>query len=241
MISLTAFCKDIRELVKIKEASKENAALLTSDEWTMNFYNKIEELLVNIKENPLLDIVCFDLAENEGISYARYIRKCYEKAFMILVADGDMSPMEYIRPDIMPSGLIVQPASYEDVKKVLYDVFESYMRKVKLKDEDKMYIIETKDGTIRMPYYNILYFESRNKKIYMRYGDKEVGFYSTMDKLSAELECSFVRIHRSFMVNREYIRHINLSKKMLTLKDNIKVPISRSFRSNIRELNNNDR
>lgn len=237
MISMMAFCHDVKELARIKQASKENAAIVDSQKWMMEFYSRIDDMLEKIKVNPIMDVVCFDLEQDQGISYAKYIRKCYEKAFMILMAGSDMSPMEYIRPDILPSGLIISPASDEDIRRVFRDVFESLMEQVREREEDKLYIVATREGIVRIPYSRIVYFESRNKKIYIRYDNREVGFYSSLDKIEGELECYFVRTHRSFMVNREYIRRINLSQNSVTLKDDITVPLSRSYKPYFKGMN----
>ena len=237
MISMMAFCHDIKELARIKQASKENAAIVGCQKWMMDFYNRIDDMLEKIKENPIMDVVCFDLEQDQGISYAKYIRKCYEKAFMILMAGSDMSPMEYIRPDILPAGLIISPATDDDIKKVFREVFEALIEQVRAREDDKLYVVATREGIVRIPYRRIVYFESRNKKIYIRYDNREVGFYSTMDKIESELECYFVRTHRSFMVNKEYIRRINLSQNIVTLKNDITVPLSRSYKPSFKGMN----
>ena len=238
MISLMAFCTDLQEFLMVRDASKINAAVVSNDNWIMDFFNKIEDVKNKIKENPLLDIICFELAKDEGISYAKYLRKCYEKAYMIVMADMNMSPKEYIRPDIMPAGLILQPASESDIRSVIKEVFEAYIdncNRHKNKDADA-FVISTSSGIINIPYNQISYFEARNKKIYIRYTDKEVGFYSTMDKIEAELEYRFVRTHRSFMVNKEYIRRIRLSSNEVVLKDKQRVPLSRRYKPSLKEL-----
>ena len=236
MISLMAFCTDLQEFLMVKDASKINAAIVSNDKWIMDFYNKIEDVKNKIKENPLMDIICFELAKEEGLSYAKYLRKCYEKAYMIVMADTNMSPKEYIRPDIMPAGLILQPASEEDIMRVTKEVFEAYIDSCSNQKNVDAFVISNNRGIINIPYHEISYFESRNKKIYIRYRDKEVGFYSTMDKIEAELQYKFVRTHRSFMVNKEYIRRIKLSSNEVVLKDRQTVPVSRRYKMSLKEL-----
>ena len=234
MVSLTAFCKDFKELLKLEKVSKKSAAILGNEKWIMEFYSKLEELMNKVNNNSLMDIICFDIQEDNGINYAKYLRKCYEKAFMILLVQMNMSPMDYIRADIMPAGIIVQPATSQEIFKVLNNVFETYIEKMNLKRFDKAFVVATKEGRVNIPYSKILYFEARNKKIYIRYNNTEVGFYATLDKLEAELECDFVRTHRSFMVNKAYIRKINLSKNCVLLKGDETVPLSRTYKSNIK-------
>ena len=236
MVSLMAFCKDMKELMKLKKTSKECAANVSNDKWVMEFYNRIDEVTRKVMDGELMDIVCFDLGEDEGISYARYLRRCYEKAYMILMADKDMSPMDYIRPDIMPSGLIVSPATQSDMKKVFMNVFETYMDNIRKKGEEKIYVVSNMEGLTRIPYSKIQYIESRNKRVYIRYDNKEIGFCSTMDKLEEELGDEFIRTHRSFLVRRENIRKVYLTKQIIVMRDDLVVPISRKYKPNLKEF-----
>ena len=236
MISMMAFCNDIEALLKVKMASKKNAALMGNEKWMMQFYNKIEEVKAKISENPLLDIICFDLGESEGISYARYLRKCYEQAMLVLLTDENTSPREYVRPDIMPSGLIIQPATSDEINRVIYEVFESFMEQIRLREINKSYVVATRDGRINIPYRKIEYFESRNKKIYIRFDNKEISFYSTMAQVQDELDNTFIRTHRSFIVNRHLIRKINLTDKTIVLKNEVMVPISRTYKHLLKEM-----
>lgn len=236
MLSMITFCKDMQELLKIKIISKNTVAVLSEDKWFMEFYNRLEEFKNKIKEGSKQDIICYDLEEGKGIDYATYIRKCYEHAMLILMADESISPMEYIRPDIMPAGLIMKPATDESIEKVIWDVFESYMEKIEKKGLDKAYIVSLKEEKITIPYSKILYFEARNKKIYIRYDNEEIGFYESIDNIEKELSKDFIRTHRSFIVNRRMIRKIKLTEKIVVLNSSIEVPLSRKYKNEVKVI-----
>ena len=141
MISMMTFCSDLQELLKFKRVSKDCVAKLCEDEWIMEFYQCLEKFKERIKDNPKLDMICYDIENEKGISYASYLRKCYEQAYLILMADMNISPMDYIRPDIMPEGLIVTPASDRDIIKVLRRVFETYLENMNKNNIKKSYIV----------------------------------------------------------------------------------------------------
>ena len=92
------------------------------------------------------------------------------------------------------------------------------------------------DGRILIEYDAISFFEARNKKIYLNTGIKEYGFYDTMEHLEKELGDPFIRCHRSFLVNRGKIEKTVLAKNMLTLKDGYEIPVSRTYRTAMRNL-----
>ena len=157
MISMMTFCSELQELMRIKNISKKHVAVLSEDKWVMDFYDKIEEFKIKIKENPQLDIICYELEPEHGINYASYIRKCYEQAYLILMADVSISPIEYIKPDILPTGLIITPATTEDVSKVLWDVFEAYMDKINGNKLKRAYVIANREDKTIIPYKDITF------------------------------------------------------------------------------------
>lgn len=236
MISMLTFCNDMQQLLKLKKISKRHAAILSDDSWTMNFYNKLDDFKQKILEGKVQDIICYEIGEDEGIDYAKYIRKCYEEAMLIIMADQSISPMEYIRPDVMPAGLIIQPATDEDMYRVLWDVLENYINKIISEQEEGAYIVSKKDGKVTIPYKNIMYFEARNKKVYIRYDNKEVGFYDSLDSIEEGLTEEFVRTHRSFIVNKKMIRKVMLSHNTVILRNRVEVPLSRKYKSILKEV-----
>lgn len=236
MVSMLTFCSDMQQLITLKNISKRHAAILTDDKWMMDFCNRLEEFKEKIKEGKAQDIICYELGDEAGIDYAKYIRKSYEKALMVLIADASISPMKYIRPDIMPAGLIVQPATDEDMYAVLLEVFESYINRILSVHNDKSFIISRRDGKINIPYSSILYFEARNKKVYIRYDDKEIGFSDSLENVEQDLSTEFVRTHRSYLVNKKMIRKILISQRTILLKNKIEVPISRKYKDILKEI-----
>lgn len=96
--------------------------------------------------------------------------------------------------------------------------------------------IDTKEGSVRVPYDKIYYFEAREKKIYVCAGNEEFGFYHTMDKLSEELPEHFLRCHRGFVVNSLKIRKVMLSQNVIRLADGFEVPLSRSYKADLKEF-----
>lgn len=109
------------------------------------------------------------------------------------------------------SGNIIMPTSVQD--------------RISVKDGDNTYIIKTSD---------ILYLKSENKKtvVATRKGSyrSRIGLQAWENKL---VDCGFIRCHRSYIVNSEYISkliHIIGEYKELTLDYcNVNIPISRQY------------
>lgn len=81
----------------------------------------------------------------------------------------------------------------------------------------------------RLPYGEILYFESSKRKIIIHTKDETMDFYGKLDELEKELkENSFFRIHQSYLVNPIYIK--NYSSHEVTLINELKISISSKYK-----------
>ena len=90
----------------------------------------------------------------------------------------------------------------------------------------------------RIPFGQIYYLEAREKKVFIRMRMEELAINGTMEKLSERLPENFLRCHRSFIVNMDYISQIKLAENMLYLREGLFVPVSRSYKATVkRQLN----
>ena len=80
----------------------------------------------------------------------------------------------------------------------------------------------------------VLYFESRKRKIAAVMERGELEFYLTMDELSERLsEAEFLRCHRSYFVNVRYVAQVQSDQ--ILMNNGERVPVSRSFLKQIRQ------
>ena len=151
----------------------------------------------------------------------------------MLIADVQTSPVTYMKPTILASALLLKPLKEAMVQQTVEEVFRCCIQE---NSDDEVFIVEAKEEKYRIPYSEILYFESRSKKIYACTANDEYGFYDTMDRLEEECMEHFVRCHRSFIVNRDKVDKVRLSQNYLTLQGGLEIPLSRSYKSVIKEL-----
>ena len=64
------------------------------------------------------------------------------------------------------------------------------------------------------------------------YGDKMMTDRNQLKNILKQLPPNFVKVHRSFIVNKNYIKVIN--SKSLLLDSNLEVPVSRTFKENLK-------
>ena len=103
-------------------------------------------------------------------------------------------------------------------------------------DLNEVFVYETKEGITKIPYDRIYYFESSRKKIYIRLQSEEYSYYDTLEQLLEHLPEDFVRCHRSFIVNKKKVVRYTAAENLIRLEDGTEIPVSRSYRSDIRNL-----
>lgn len=236
MVSLLTYDKSEKELQELRSLSKDIVALLSDEYWKMEHAHMLEHIKQFFKEQPLLDMLLYDISQKDDLEYLQDIRKEYKETLLMLIADIKTSPMDYLKPSIGASSLLIRPWSKEQAREVLEEFFCVFMEQMQQEQDDKVYLVETKEGTQRIPYNQIYFFEAREKKIYVCIGKEEMGFYDTIDNLSEKLPEQFVRCHRGFIVNKHKIKKVALSQNLIFLTDGYDVPLSRSYKSVVKGL-----
>lgn len=236
MVSLLLYDKDKSELEALHRLSKDLAAVLSEEYWKIIRAAAPDMLQAFFEDNPLLDMMLYDITPKAAIDSLLTIRKSYKEMQLLVIADLSTSPMEYMRPGIMASSLLLRPWTKEKAKEVLGEFFQAYIEQHSMTESKNVYVIETKEGNLHIPYEQIYFFEAREKKIFVCTGREEYGFYGTVDKLAEELPEQFIRCHRGFIINKYKIRKVAFSQNMVYLTDNLDVPLSRSYKPLLKGL-----
>lgn len=170
----------------------------------------------------MYDIIYLDIQmENgDGITAAKNIRLIDENVLFIYVSGYGKYMMQLFQLDVF--AFIPKPIQ----EKTLCDIFLKANRKVC----NKMFYFSFryKSEDFKIPCKDILYFESRGRRVstYLQNGEVE-GFNGKLSEVEARLSSSkipFVRIHQSFLVNYHLIR--SKTKTEVTMFDGTRLPIS---------------
>ncbi|MBR6478077.1 MAG: LytTR family transcriptional regulator DNA-binding domain-containing protein [Lachnospiraceae bacterium] len=200
----------------------------TSDEMLRTVVLENAEMVKKcVDEREEWDFISVDVSDDEGIENAERLRAGYPSAAMVLVADVAQSPIKYMKPSIMAAGLILKPLNPGMVSSVIKQMFERFITKESSTD---MLTVESREDKWRIPFSSIMYFEARMKKIYACTYTNEYGFYDTLDALIERLPDFFIRCHRGYVVNQNYVTKAAKAKGVLILKDDIEIPLSRSYK-----------
>lgn len=221
------------EMFMVEKELRERTAFCTDEQLNFVGLYTREAFEKFMSEEQSADIVCADITILRGIEQAEEIRKKYPKAALVLIADMSISPVNYMKPSILAAALLLKPLQELHIEQVIKEIFQCYIEQ---EADEEILVIETREEKQRIPYSQIMYFEARSKKIYVCTQNYEYGFYETMEHLEKQYAGKFIRCHRSFLVNRKMIEQVKLSQNYLTLHGGVEIPLSRSYKSQIKEL-----
>lgn len=235
MISALIYSHERRELSAISRLGREIICKISEDDWDFFSFSDKKDVYDFLSADPIIDMSCVDIFDTNGISIAERLRETNNNMYIILLTDASISPVLYIRPTIMAGSLLMRPLTEKSVKRVFTEAVRECLKKFR-KDDGEAFAIENRDGRQLIPYSRIIFFESREKKIFVNTGSREYSFYDTLDNLEKNLPKGFIRCHRSYIIARKNIKKIILSQNTIILDNECEVPLSRSYKSVFKEL-----
>lgn len=156
----------------------------------------------------------------DGISLARELREWDTEMLIVFITSQveymqtgyEVRAFRYLLKDQIETGL---PIIWKDIERELLERQDAYFT----------YAFERK--TYRVPLRDILYLESELRRIVIHTTSSDTAFlYGKLDDLASAYP-SFVRIHKSYLVNRRHIRTISVGMVVLTNGDPL--PVSRKY------------
>lgn len=185
-----------------------------------------EDAVFAIKNNQP-DLILIDIilcGEKTGIDLAHEINRHYHIPFIFLTSHADRSTIEAAK-STKPAGYIVKPFNRNDV----YASIEIAFNHIETKEEDQNIFLpdgrhKTKISVDELIYAhaegNYTTFITTSKRIVLRKCLKEVSETILNHK-------KFIRIHKSYLINKDAIRARNASNILLNNGEH--VPLGRAY------------
>jgi len=181
-----------------------------------------EELEKELLKGARYDLFYMDIQmkHGSGITVAEHIRKTDKNALFIFVSGYAQYAMELFRLDV--SAFVKKPIQKSSFREVFLEANQ------KICDKRFYFTFRYRSREYKVPCMEILYFESRARKIivWLQSGETEIfnGKLSDVEVSLSKGKVPFLRIHQSYLVNYHFIRA--RSKTEVALVDGLKLPIS---------------
>ena len=185
------------------------------------------ELVEYIKKNTIdvlfLDI---DMPSLSGMDIAQFLIDSNANILLVFVTSHDALVYQSFR--YHPFGFICKSHFDEEIGMVVKSIADE------LQKRNEYFSFKTSEGFFKVPFADILYFESESNYINLHCTDNQNKFRGTITSLENELAPKgFIRIHKGFLVNQQHIfaikgDDIELSNKRL-------LPIGRTNRESVKK------
>lgn len=188
-----------------------------------------QELCKFIKEGQAFDLIFLDIELNKlnGIEVGRIIREEIKDDITQIVYISAKKDYAIELFENRPLNFLVKPISEDKIIKNLKIAMEFH--------KNGNLFFEFSRGAVfyKIPYKEIMYFASNDKKIRVITINEEYEFYGKLTDLE-ELtnDKDFILIHKSYLVNYLYILEARYDNLKLT--NNVILPISQTYRKEVR-------
>lgn len=194
-------------------------------------YASGEELLFELEDSMDWQIVFLDIEmkKKDGMKSAMKLRKTlpavhiiFSTAYAEYAVDGyKVNALDYL----------LKPVKLEDVIKAL----RKYLA-IKPQTEKYSVFSDADDNLILIRHKDIISLEVMNKKVRLVYysenKEKEIILNSSLSKLETELNSeSFVKPHRSYLINLDHVDQISTDFLLMSNLD--KIPLSRRLAADV--------
>lgn len=222
-----AICDDKQQEIQEIKAYLEEWSRTRKQPVTAGIFKNSKEFLDKVyEENKLYDIVFLDIdfVPDDGIRTASKIRQKEQGSLIIFLAEYpkyifqafEVKAFRYIIKEKMAQEFIM---SMDDAVRELHCKIETFF-------------YEAKGKKVKIPFSEILYFESRRRMVQIKTKKGEKTFYGKLDDVESSLaDTAFIRCHQSYIVNLSWVREIR--KKELILENGEAVPVSESRRETV--------
>lgn len=185
-------------------------------------FDRGENLISSATEYQII-FLDIEMSGIDGIAAAKKLRSMNCHAEIIFVTSHpDFVFQGY---DVRALNYIIKPYNPEKIVSVLHAALDALNIST-----EKYYIIERKDGSIRLPLSCIKYFYSEKRMIHVVTTDNHYTFYEKLSSLEAQLPDSFVRIHNRYLIHMKFLQAI---KGNTVIVGDETLPVSRSCRSDL--------
>ena len=214
-------------------ASIENMILQYAEEKKIKTDIKLwysgEGLCNFLEQGGHLDILFLDieLFELTGIEVGSYIRnKMEDRGMQIIYISGKSSYAQKLFKT-QPMDFLVKPITQKQINDSLelaIKILEKNKEKFEFQNGREYYYV---------PYGEILYFESEDRKIKIVTAHDIKEFYGKIKDLEKSLPGGFFTIHRSYVINKTHV--IRYAYDMVEMDNGAALTISKAYRKLVRE------
>lgn len=169
---------------------------------------------------PDLDILFLDIQmpQINGMAYAKALRKRGIDCSIIFITALNEYVFEAF--EVEATDFLCKPLDFEKLTHALQRAISRTN-----KQREKCLLIQTMNWCKSIKFNTILYCEVMNRKVYLHTQNEVIDYYCKIEEMEKKLDSRFIRCHRSFLVNLDYV--YEYANGQIKLENGALLPVSR--------------
>lgn len=188
--------------------------------YTVSGFISGEELLMDISEHGIFDLIFLDieLTRIDGIVTAGQIREQFPQVFMIFISNYT----QYYKTafDVQPFQFLDKPIDEQEFNTIFERVYK------RLTDHTELLSFYYNRVHYNIHLHDILYFESNKRIVNVVCATRRYVYYGKLDDIEKRLSDSsqcFLRIHKSYLVNLDFVEEYRNEKMVMVNRDTLAI------------------
>lgn len=206
----------------IRNALGENVAAC------VNCYTSGEALLKEMEKGVRFDLIYLDYEMDglDGCKTGLAIRKRWKDwTSLIIYVSGHVDRIFQLL-EVSVFQFIKKPIDAGEFKRIFYQALE------RIEENKDTIVVKMGREAVALRRSEIKYLESVKRQVYIITEEDTFSVYEKLDVLAQQLVTlngTFVRIHQSFVINLDFVKHFCAAK--VIMKDGRELEVSRKYRS----------
>lgn len=215
-------CEDDEEQRKNFEKIINNIVIIENLDMKLSLSTEKPQDIINyVSKSDVNGLYFLDIdlkASINGIQLAAEIRKYDPRGFVVFITThAEMSYLTFLYK-VEAMDYIVKD-NYKNVEDRIHQCIMDAEKKYSAKTNElqKIFTIRVDDRIINVEFRKILFFETSYKihKVILHSVNRQIEFYAKMKDIESKLDDNFYRCHKSYIVNKNNIREIDISKRKI--------------------------
>ena len=192
--------------------------------WYKQLYYQLPKCLKNCD----LVFLELDMKHINGFEFAKILRK--KDLSIPIVFQTKNTHYGIASYQVQAMHYLLKPLDQQEIYKILDCVL--------LHQHSKTFIYQFKKEVHKIPYEDIIYIEAYQHHVMIHQNDMTKRNYLSLKEIALQLDDSFCRCHRSYIVNLKYVERIE-GMNCITKNKQV-IPISKKYKNDFIEKNNKE-
>lgn len=195
----------------------------------VSIWNTGEALYRDLMKNKSVDLLFLDieLVSTDGIQIGKLIRHELENQDIGIVYISAKSSYALELFKIHPLDFLIKPVKMQDISDTIDEALRLYNR------YNTVFEYRTNGYNCKIPYKDIIYFYSENKKINMVTAAQTIQFTGKIKDLAGVMPGNFIQIHQSYIINMNHMSEC--SYELVKMNGGASLNISQPYRKQVRK------